>query len=419
MSKRAAEAAVGSAKKAKTAAITSFFKKDAVIQSSTPRSATKPDAAAPFDRAAWLAGLDDRARTLLALEIDTLDPSWLAVLHGELTKPYFLSLKEFLAKERRAKKVFPPEGDVYSWSRCTPFDSVRCVVLGQDPYHNDGQAHGLCFSVRPPVRPPPSLRNIYKCIKADYPAFRTPTHGSLVGWARSGVLLLNTCLTVEAHNANSHAGKGWEEFTQKVIDLVNERRKQGVVFLAWGSPAAKRCAKVDKTRHLLLNSVHPSPLSAARGFFDCKHFIKANDWLEQKYGIEGQIDWDSLADTDGSDAGGAGQKSTPGNKSTPSKQPASSAQQTGLEDDLGQVGKQDVSKTAERLAKVEDKASKEADGDDFGVSAEEEEAMAESLAQATSSQPAPSSQPAQADSASKQEEAGAIPGQAQREGQQK
>ena len=143
------------------------------------------------------------------------------------------------------------------------------MILGQDPYHNDNQAHGLCFSVRPPTAAPPSLKNMYKLLKTEYPdTFQPPRNngGLLTPWADRGVLLLNTCLTVKAHNANSHANKGWEKFTQKVIDIVAKQRTRGVVFLAWGSPAQKRCAKVDKARHCVLQSVHPSPLSAARGF---------------------------------------------------------------------------------------------------------------------------------------------------------
>ena len=364
-SKRAGEAVTGSAKKAKTAAITSFFKKDAVIHSSTPRNAKAADQTTPFDRDSWLSGLDDRQRDLLRLEIDTLHPSWLGVLHAELTKPYFLSLKEFLAKERRSKTVFPPEEDVYSWSRYTPFESVRCVILGQDPYHNVGQAHGLCFSVKPPVPPPPSLKNIFKCLKIDYPGFTTPKHGSLVGWAESGVLLLNTCLTVVAHQANSHANKGWEQFTQRVIDLVNDRRKEGVVFMAWGTPAGKRCSKIDRSRHLKLESVHPSPLSAARGFFECRHFVKANDWLEGKYGIEGKIDWDSLAGNKDERRVEGVSKEVMGKK------------QPGVEDEVGQVDSED----AKSGVLLKPSLAKAETANDFGITAEDEEAMAASIEQ--------------------------------------
>ena len=157
-------------------------------------------------------------------------------------------------------------------SRHTPLPTVKVVILGQDPYHNINQAHGLCFSVRPPTPAPPSLQNMYKLLKKDYPeTFQPPPNrgGLLTPWADRGVLLLNTCLTVQAHEANSHAGKGWEKFTQKVIDIVAKQRTRGVVFLAWGTPAQKRVAKIDRVRHCILQSVHPSPLSAAKGFVRC------------------------------------------------------------------------------------------------------------------------------------------------------
>lgn len=179
-------------------------------------------------------------------------------------------------------------------SRHTPFHTVKAVIIGQDPYHNFNQAHGLAFSVRPPTKAPPSLKNMYIALKNDYPAFTPPPNngGLLTPWAERGVLMLNTCLTVRAHNANSHANKGWERFTQKVIDTVAAKRTRGVVFLAWGAPAAKRVAKVDTNRHIVLKSPHPSPLSASRGFFDCGHFKKTNEWLAARYGEEGVIDWD-------------------------------------------------------------------------------------------------------------------------------
>lgn len=189
-------------------------------------------------------------------------------------------------------------------SRHTPLNTVKAVILGQDPYHNVNQAHGLCFSVRPPTAPPPSLKNIFTCIKTDYPSFRPPPNksGLLTPWADRGVLLLNTCLTVRAHEANSHAGKGWEAFTQKVIDIVAAKRTTGVVFLAWGSPAGKRVKDVNRARHLVLQSVHPSPLSASRGWFQCAHFKKTNEWLVKTYGEGAEIDWDlgaKLAEEDG------------------------------------------------------------------------------------------------------------------------
>ncbi|ROV94972.1 hypothetical protein VMCG_08344 [Cytospora schulzeri] len=265
------------------------------LAGSSPVSGGALESATPkFDKAKWVATLTDEQKQLLKLEIDTLDPSWLAHLKDEIVTREFLDLKRFLDREATAgKKIFPPREDIYSWSRHTPFNSVKVVVVGQDPYHNVGQAHGLAFSVRPPTPAPPSLKNMYTCLKNDYPSFVPPPNrgGLLTTWADRGVLLLNTCLTVRAHEANSHANRGWERFTQRVIDLVAARRTHGVVFMAWGTPAGKRVQKIDKKRHLVLTSVHPSPLSAARGFFKCGHFKKANEWLLSRYGEEGEIDW--------------------------------------------------------------------------------------------------------------------------------
>ncbi|KAF6228238.1 hypothetical protein HO133_007968 [Letharia lupina] len=264
-------------------------------------AATAPppaEAAAPppkFDKGKWVEKLTPEQKDLLALEIASLDESWLSQLKDEVVTKDFLDLKRFLKKEHEnGKKIFPPAADVYSWSRHTPLNTVKCVILGQDPYHGPNQAHGLCFSVRPPTPAPPSLANIYKLLKIEYPdSFEPPPKkgGLLTPWADRGVLLLNTCLTVRAHEANSHANQGWEKFTQKVIDIVAKKRTNGVVFLAWGTPAAKRVAKLDRVRHCVLQSVHPSPLSAARGFFDCGHFQKTNAWLKQRYEEDGAIDW--------------------------------------------------------------------------------------------------------------------------------
>ncbi|KIX06126.1 uracil-DNA glycosylase [Rhinocladiella mackenziei CBS 650.93] len=288
----------------KNADLASFFGPPKVTSSSNggahgPSANGISNAAEPpplkFDKDKWAAGLTPEQRKLLKLEIDTLDPSWLAQLKDEVTSPGFLELKRFLQKEIDAKqKIYPPWEDVYSWSRHCPLYKVRVVILGQDPYHGPNQAHGLCFSVRPPTPAPPSLKNIYTAIQKDYPSFRPPpkNSGLLTPWADQGVLLLNTCLTVRAGQANSHANHGWEKFTQKVIDTVVKGRTRGVVFLAWGSPAQKRCEKITGGRHLVLKSVHPSPLSAHKGFFDCGHFRKANEWLESRYGPEGIINWD-------------------------------------------------------------------------------------------------------------------------------
>lgn len=170
---------------------------------------------------------------------------------------------------------------------------MRVVIIGQDPYHNINQAHGLCFSVRPPTPAPPSLINIYKELKQEYPSFEPPPKngGLLTPWADRGVLLLNTCLTVKAHEPNSHQKRGWEKFTQKVLDVVAAQRRNGVVFMAWGSPAQKRTVGIDAKKHCVLKAVHPSPLSAARGWFGCGCFMKANEWLEGRYGKDGGVDW--------------------------------------------------------------------------------------------------------------------------------
>lgn len=240
----------------------------------------------------WVAQLPAETRELLQLEIDTLEESWLEALRFEIIKPYFLNLKKFLktCKDSRGPAVYPPENDVYSWSRLTPLSRVKVLILGQDPYHNVGQAHGLAFSVRPPTPPPPSLVNIYKELKGCYPdTFQIPKHGSLVKWAHQGVLMLNACLTVEAHKANSHANKGWEQFTEEVVRVALKKNPH-IVIMAWGRPASLRVDKVKPgNQHLVLRSVHPSPLSASRGWFGTAHFKKANDWLE----AQGQkaIDW--------------------------------------------------------------------------------------------------------------------------------
>ncbi|KAI0547831.1 uracil-DNA glycosylase [Xylaria curta] len=276
--------------KTTTASITSFFGPP----KTSPSSSQGSNPASRFDKAAWVATLTPDQKKNLGLEINTLDPSWLALLKDEIVKPEFIALKKFIEAEvRSGQDVFPPSEDVYSWSRHTPFHTVKAVIIGQDPYHNHNQAHGLCFSVRPPTPAPPSLKNMYTALKKDYPSFVPPPKngGLLTPWAERGVLMLNTCLTVRAHSANSHQKRGWEAFTQKVIDLVAQKRTRGVVFLAWGKPAGDRVAKVDTKRHLVLKSVHPSPLSASRGFFDCGHFKKTNEWLNTRYGAEGEIDW--------------------------------------------------------------------------------------------------------------------------------
>ncbi|KAH9983086.1 uracil-DNA glycosylase [Russula compacta] len=263
----------------------------------------------PFSLAEYVASLTEDQKRLLKLECETMGRSWLKVLKDEIKKPYFISLKEFLWKggvhgpddSAQDLQVYPAPRNIYSWSNYTPLGKVRVVMIGQDPYHGPGQAHGLCFSVPPGVTAPPSLKNIYAEIKAEYGDFVPPKHGNLTAWAEGGVLMLNTCLTVRAHSAGSHQGKGWEQFTDRVIEVVdryggaNLGNKsgvgRGVVFLAWGAWAAKRVAKLDKTKHLILSSAHPSPLSARKGFFGNGHFRKANDWLEARYGPDGRVDW--------------------------------------------------------------------------------------------------------------------------------
>ena len=217
-----------------------------------------------------------------------LEPSWKQHLLAEFSKPYMQSLKAFLQQQKQAKKtVFPPGSEIFNAFNFTPFDQVKVVILGQDPYHGPGQAHGLCFSVRPAVAVPPSLVNIYKELHADI-GVAIPKHGNLERWAKQGVLLPNSVLTVEAHKAASHQGQGWEAFTDEVISCLNQQREH-LVFLLWGSYAQRKGAVIDRSKHLVLTAPHPSPLSAHRGFLGCRHFSKANHYLQQ-HGIT-PIDW--------------------------------------------------------------------------------------------------------------------------------
>ncbi|TCV96177.1 uracil-DNA glycosylase [Luteibacter rhizovicinus] len=217
-----------------------------------------------------------------------LEPSWKERIGTYLDRPDMRSLSDFLREEKRQGKViFPPGPDIFAAFDHTPFDNVRVVILGQDPYHGPGQAHGLCFSVQPGVRVPPSLDNIFKEIHRDL-GIQRPGHGCLTAWADRGVLLLNAVLTVEQANANAHQGKGWEGFTDAAIEALN-REREGLVFMLWGSYAQKKGQLIDTRRHLVLKSVHPSPLSAHRGFLGSGHFSKANDYL-MSHGQE-PIDW--------------------------------------------------------------------------------------------------------------------------------
>ena len=209
-----------------------------------------------------------------------IDASWKKVLQDEFEKPYFAQLTNFVRDEYKTKKIFPPGNMIFSAFDHCPFDKVKVVIIGQDPYHNDGQAHGLCFSVNTGVDFPPSLINIFKEIERDL-GKPTPTSGNLERWAEQGVLLLNATLTVQAHSAGSHQGHGWETFTDAVIRKVAEE-KVHVVFMLWGNYAQRKGAVVDGQKHLVLKSVHPSPLSAYRGFIGCGHFSAANNYLIEK-----------------------------------------------------------------------------------------------------------------------------------------
>jgi uracil-DNA glycosylase len=208
-----------------------------------------------------------------------LEPSWLRVLGPEFDQQYMHNLRSFLQEQKAAgKHIHPPGSMIFNALNSTPLEKVRVVILGQDPYHNPGQAHGLCFSVLPGVAPPPSLLNIYKELQRDT-GFVPPAHGYLQSWADQGVLLLNAVLTVERFKAASHQGKGWERFTDKVVSVLNEQ-KEGLVFLLWGSYAQKKGQFISRSRHLVLESAHPSPLSAHRGFLGNGHFSRTNAWLQ-------------------------------------------------------------------------------------------------------------------------------------------
>ena len=217
-----------------------------------------------------------------------LEPSWLAQLATEFDQDYMHQLLAFLQSEKHAgKRIFPAASEFFNAFAHTPLDSVKVVILGQDPYHGEGQAHGLCFSVQPGVKVPPSLQNIYKEISTEL-GLSTPLHGHLTSWADQGVLLLNSVLSVECAQAASHRDKGWETFTDRAIEVVN-RERQGVVFMLWGSYAQRKGAIIDRQRHCVLEAAHPSPLSAYRGFFGCGHFKMANDYLRQRG--DSPIDW--------------------------------------------------------------------------------------------------------------------------------
>ncbi len=218
-----------------------------------------------------------------------LEPGWLKVLGGEFEKPYMKSLKSFLQQEKQeGHTVYPKGTDIFNAFKHTPFDEVKVVILGQDPYHGVGQAHGLSFSVQKGVVPPPSLKNIYKELVDEFPDFKIPNHGELTSWAKQGVLLLNATLTVRAHTAGSHQNKGWEQFTDKVIMELSEKRT-GLVFILWGNYAKQKEVLIDQNKHFIIKSAHPSPFSAYNGFFGSKPFSKTNEILKKEGKKE--IDW--------------------------------------------------------------------------------------------------------------------------------
>ncbi|OMH85683.1 Uracil-DNA glycosylase [Zancudomyces culisetae] len=293
LSEKASTSSISTGSK-RTAALTNFFQKKDEPKNKTTKLSTQTKS-------------EDKEKISQdndgSLEGRTMGEDWYKILHDEFKKPYFIKLKTFLEQEKNAKKtIYPPESDVYTWSRLTKFNDIKVYcnanLTGRkhciDPYHNVNQAHGLAFSVRKGVAIPPSLRNMYKTLQTDYPdEFKTlPQHGYLEGWSKQGVLLLNATLTVEAHKANSHSGKGWEIFTDAVIRAISDKLSN-VVFLLWGAYAQKKAQGIiNLKKHLVLKTVHPSPLSAHNGFFTCKHFKLANEYLEKNN--KPQIKWEQL-----------------------------------------------------------------------------------------------------------------------------
>ena len=216
-----------------------------------------------------------------------IEPTWKERLNSEWSKDYFVRLTDFVKERYRTTTVYPPGSKIFAAFDACPFDKVKVVILGQDPYHGPGQANGLCFSVNKGIDLPPSLVNIFKEVSDDL-GVPMPTDGDLDRWARQGVLMLNATLTVDAHNAGSHQGRGWEEFTDAAVRRLAEER-EALVFMLWGSYAIRKGAFIDRQRHLVLTAPHPSPLSAYRGFFGCKHFSQADKWLEE-HGLQA-IEW--------------------------------------------------------------------------------------------------------------------------------
>lgn len=216
-----------------------------------------------------------------------IEESWKNVLENEFKKEYFIKLINFIKNEYRTKEIFPAKDKIFEAFNLCPFDKTKIIIIGQDPYHEKGQSHGLCFSVNKNIKIPPSLVNIYKELKSDIKK-EIPKHGNLEHWAKQGVLMLNATLTVIEHKAGSHQKKGWEEFTDAVIKILSDK-KENLVFLLWGSYAQSKNILIDESKHLVLKTVHPSPLSAFRGFFESKHFSKSNQFLKEK-GLN-EINW--------------------------------------------------------------------------------------------------------------------------------
>ncbi|KAL6043357.1 Uracil-DNA glycosylase [Balamuthia mandrillaris] len=249
------------------------------------------------------------------LQANLQEPSWRQVLEYELTKPYWTALATFLYKERRDGVVFPPAEDIFAAYNQCPFDNVKVVIIGQDPYVRAGQAHGMCFSVRKGVQVPPSLCNIYKELEDDIPTFKRPPHGYLLEWGAQGVLLLNTVLTVRQGEPNSHANQGWELFTDATIKAINQH-KRGVVFLLWGRSAQAKAALLDEQRHHILTATHPSPKSADRGFFGCRHFSKTNEILEDQ--SMSPVRWEAITNQQPSTSASVPDKALPSSSSASS-----------------------------------------------------------------------------------------------------
>ncbi|KAL3187610.1 hypothetical protein MRX96_025100 [Rhipicephalus microplus] len=232
--------------------------------------------------------LQSRATPVVPADIGL---SWFGALEQEFSKEYFAKLNSFVLEERKRYTVYPPHEDVFSWTKSCEVNKVKVVILGQDPYHNPGQAHGLAFSVPKGVAIPMSLQNMYKELANDIPGFQQPSHGNLTGWAQQGVLLLNACLTVRMNTPNSHKDRGWENITDAVIRHLN-KQCSNLVFLLWGAYAQKKGSIIDQKKHQILQCAHPSPLSASRGFFGCRHFSKANEYLIKHR--KQPIDWSRL-----------------------------------------------------------------------------------------------------------------------------